>query len=297
MADLAGQATLDGMPTRLYQATPTRLTTWLDCPRRYRYAYLDRPRPPKGPPWAHNSMGGAVHNALAEWFRRPVPARTPDLAGRLVEDYWNDDGFRDDDQAAIWRVRAADMVRRYVSRLDPAMEPRGLERTVALTHRGAALQGRIDRIDERPPAGSAGPDDGDGDRDETELVIVDYKTGRHVLTTDDARSSLALALYAAAAQRTLRRHCRRVELHHLPSGDVIVWEHTDATLRRHLDRADDIAGECAAADAGFRAGRSGDADFPARPGPLCGWCDFVGVCPEGSAATLPRLSWSGLDES
>lgn len=280
------QATLEGMPTRLFQATPTRLTTWLDCPRRYRYTYLDRPRPPKGPPWAHNSMGGAVHNALAEWFRRPLEERTPGRAARLVEEYWKTDGFRDRDQSDTWRARAVDMVRRYVTGLDPAVEPRGLERTVALTYGGAALSGRIDRLDERPM-----PDDADA----TELIVVDYKTGRHLLTTDDARSSLALALYAAAAERTLRRRCRRVELHHLPSGEVITWEHTDMSVQRHLDRADDIARECAAADAAWRDGRRSDADFPARPGPLCGWCDFAAVCPEGSATTARRPSWAGLD--
>jgi putative RecB family exonuclease len=59
------QLSFDGMPRRLYSCTPTRLSTWLDCPRRYRMNYLDRPIPPKGPPWAHNSLGAAVHNALA----------------------------------------------------------------------------------------------------------------------------------------------------------------------------------------------------------------------------------------
>ena len=35
----------------------------------------------------------------------------------------------------------------------------------------------------------------------------------------------------------------------MPSGDVIKWEHTDATLARHLERAEDIASEAAAAQA------------------------------------------------
>ncbi|MDA8323370.1 MAG: PD-(D/E)XK nuclease family protein, partial [Actinomycetota bacterium] len=48
------------MPARLYSCTPTRLRTWLDCPRRYRMTYLDRPAPRKGPPWAHNSLGASV---------------------------------------------------------------------------------------------------------------------------------------------------------------------------------------------------------------------------------------------
>lgn len=273
-----GQASLGDMPRRLYRATPTRLTTWLDCPRRYRFSYLDRPPPPKGPPWAHNTLGAAVHNALAEWWRLPFGARTADRGTELVDMYWSADGFYDHVHAAVWLERAREMVRRYVSRLDPSAEPRGVERTVSTVHAGAALSGRVDRVDERGG----------------ELVVVDYKTGRHVLTTDDARSSLALAVYAAAASRTLRRPCRRVELHHLPTGDVVVWEHDDVSLDRHLNRAADIADECATADGAFHEGRHDDAMFPPRPSALCGWCDFRAHCPEGSAATPARDPWSGL---
>lgn len=272
------QPVLDGMPRRLYGATPTRLTTWLDCPRRYRFTYLDRPPPPKGPPWAHNTVGAVVHNVLSTWWRLPTTARTPERAGALVDELWMTEGFRDTEQVTRWRGRARDMVERYVSGLDPEDEPRGVERTVGLIHGQASLSGRIDRIDQR------------GD----ELVVVDYKTGRHLLSVNDAKSSLALAIYAAAAERTLRRACRRVELHHLPSGTVVAWEHDEHSLTRHLGRAESIAAECATADAAFRAGDDGDTTFPARPSSLCGWCDYQQHCPEGRALAPRRTSWAGL---
>jgi len=47
-------------------------------------SYLDRPAPPKGPPWAHNSVGASVHNALAGWWRLPLPRRTVAAAGALA---------------------------------------------------------------------------------------------------------------------------------------------------------------------------------------------------------------------
>jgi RecB family exonuclease len=289
------QLGFEEMPRRLYTCTPSRLNTWLDCPRRYRMTYLDRPMPPKGPPWAHNSVGASVHNALAAWWRLPVDERSPEAAGRLLLRGWLTDGFRDEAQSAQWRERAREMTERYVAGLDPSDEPLGVERTVATRTDRIAVSGRIDRLDARGP----------------ELVVVDYKTGRHVLTSDDARGSLALAIYAVAASRVLRRPCRRVELHHLPSGEVAVWEHTDESLARHIRRAEQIAAEAATADEAYRAGagkradvpkpRAGEVDhaphdelFPPRPGNLCSWCDFARHCPEGREAAPRKEPWAAL---
>jgi RecB family exonuclease len=280
------QLGFEGMPRRLYTCTPTRLSTWLDCPRRYRMTYLDRPPPGKGPPWAHNSLGASVHNALAGWWRLPPDGRTVAAAGRLVDRGWIEEGFADQTQSARYRERAIGMVERYVARLDPADEPVGIERTVATRTDVIVLSGRIDRLDARPT--EAG----------TELVVVDYKTGRHLLTVDDVRGSMALALYALAAARVLRRPCYRVELHHLPSGQVLAWSHSDESLARHLGRAEDIAQECAAADELMRDGlppERYDEVFPPRPSASCGWCDYLRHCPEGVAAAITRRPWDGLD--
>jgi RecB family exonuclease len=303
------QLGFEGMPKRLYACTPTRLGTWLDCPRRYRMTYLDRPPPAKGPPWAHNSLGASVHNALAGWWRLPRHRRTVAAAGDLLDQGWIGEGFADSLQSARYRHWARGLVETYVTGLDPASEPIGVERTVATRTELIAVSGRIDRLDDR--RGS----DGRG-----ELVVVDYKTGRHVLTVDDARTSLPLALYALAAERVMRRTCRRVELHHLPTGRVLAWEHTAESLARQLSRAEDIAAECAAADERFRAEkdalerdgaiRDGAVEdgavkdggqrlelpdvFPPRPGSWCGWCDYRACCPEGSAASEPRRPWDAL---
>jgi RecB family exonuclease len=263
------QEQLAGMPRRLFTATPSRLGCWQDCPRRYRFTYVDRPTPAKGPPWAHNSVGAAVHTALAAWWDLPLGRRTPESAAGLVRARWIPIGFRDEAQSQRWCDRAADMVQRYVAGVDPHDEPVGVERTVGMATERLAFSGRIDRLDRR------GED----------LVVVDYKTGRHVLSTDDTRGSLALALYALAAARTLRRRCVRVELHHLPTGEVLEWEHDGATLDRHLQRAHALADEISAAQ-----------DFPPNPGPMCGWCDFSAHCPEGRAAAAPKAPWDGLAE-
>jgi RecB family exonuclease len=169
------------------------------------------------------------------------------------------------------------------------------------------LSGRIDRLDERPgaerdgqPGEPGAPGVGDAAQRAgggTELVVVDYKTGRHLLTVDDARASLPLALYALAAERVMRRRCRRVELHHLPTGRVLAWAHTTEALSRQLRRATEIAAECADADERYRGGLTPgryDEVFPPSPRPACGWCDYLRQCPEGMAAAARRQPWDGL---
>ena len=280
------QGVLEGMPRRLYPCTPTRLSAWLDCPRRYRMTYLDRPAPAKGPPWAHNSFGASVHNALAGWWRLAMARRTVAAAGNLLERGWIEEGYADPAQSQRHRGKARDMVERYTGTLDPRAEPLGVERTVGAHTERIVVSGRIDRLDARRGPGG-----------DTELAVVDYKTGRRSLSTDDARTSLPLALYALAAARIFHAPCHRVELHHLPTGQVHAWEHSDETVARHVRRAEGIAAECEDADGRFRAGLAEaevDQVFPPRPGPACGWCDFRALCPEGSAAGPAHKPWDGL---
>ena len=266
------------MPERLFVCTPSKLSAFVDCPRRYRFAYVDRPTPPKGPPWAHNSLGASVHTALKNWYALPVARRGPGALPVLLKATWVREGYRDPDQERATYRRALDWLSRYVATLDPTDEPVGNERTVGATTERLALSGRIDRIDQR------------GD----ELVIVDYKTGRNVSTDDDARGSPALAAYVLGVRRTLRRPCSRVELHHLPSGTVAAWEHTDRSLANPVRRAEDIAVDIEAATSRMKAGESPDEAFPTAPGQQCTWCDFRPRCPTGRAAAPDRATWSFL---
>jgi putative RecB family exonuclease len=268
--DVPQQLGFEGMPERLFVCSPSKLGAFTDCPRRYRFSYVDRPTPPKGPPWAHNSLGASVHTALNNWFALAAERRVPGSLPTLLKATWVREGYRDVDQERAAYQQALRWLESYVATLDPAEEPLGVERVVATKTAVLAFNGRADRIDSR--VGPEGP----------EAVIVDYKTGRSGLDADDARGSQALALYAYAAQRVFRRPCHRVELHHLPTGTVASHEHTEESLARQLRRAEETAQDIVAAEKAVAAGADPDEAFPAQPGALCGWCDFRRSC---SAAT------------
>ena len=275
------QLTFAAMPRRLFRCTPSRLAAF-DCPRRYRFQYVDVPAPPRGPARAHNTMGAAVHDALSKWWQLDRRKRSPDSAAFLVERQWQTAGFRDDQQSLQWKAIAQRWVHRYVAEhVDPDDEPIGVERHVAATTDHLAIQGRVDRIDDR------------GD----EVVIVDYKTGRHECTDDDARGSQALALYVLAARRTLRRLCTRVELHHLPTGTIAAFEHSESSLARHVERAHATADDIVAATDTLASGADADDVFPPAPGPGCSWCDFRAHCAEGRAASAALDPWAGLPDT
>jgi putative RecB family exonuclease len=273
------QTEIAGLPRRLFRASPSRLLAWVDCPRRYRMQYLDRPSPPARAQRAHTSVGVAVHNALRDWWDLAPAERTPQAGAELVRTSWIDVGFRDGDQSLEWRARAQQHVTAYLTEVDPATQPLGIERTVSLKTESLALQGRIDRLDERPEG----------------LTVVDYKTSRVAPTDDDARTSLPLALYAAAVWKMFRRRCVRVELHHLPSGSVAVHEHTGDSLKRKIAEAESIASDARRAEEDYAEHGVDSGRFPANVGPLCQWCDFRAHCPAGQRVGPEKSGWAALE--
>jgi RecB family exonuclease len=208
--------------------------------------------------------------------------RVPGALPTLLKSTWVREGYRDVDQERAGYQRALQWLESYVSTLDAADEPLGVERVVATKTAVLAFNGRADRIDARQ--GPEGP----------EAVIVDYKTGRSGLDADDARGSQALALYAYAAERVFRRPCHRVELHHLPTGTVAAHEHTAESLARQVSRAEDTARDIMAAEKAVAAGADPDAEFPTNPGSLCSWCDFRKSCPAGVEAAS-KEPWAAVD--
>jgi putative RecB family exonuclease len=267
------------MPQRLYSASPSKLLTWLDCPRRYRMQYLDRPRPATRSPRAHTSVGVATHNALRDFWDLAPAERTPAVVEHLVRRSWIEAGFRDPEQSAQWRARTTVRVTEYLRGIDRDRQPLGVERTVSLHTATLAVTGRLDRLDDR-----------DG-----ELVVVDYKTGRAKLTDDDARTSLPLALYAVAVAGMFRRTCARVELHHVPTGVVFAHEHTPESLQRKVAEAESIAMDLRKADASHAELGVESTLFEPRLSPICTWCDFRAHCPAGQLVGPEKSDWAGLE--
>ncbi|MGB3829574.1 MAG: PD-(D/E)XK nuclease family protein [Ornithinimicrobium sp.] len=266
-------------PGKLLSVSPSRLGTWLDCPRAYRLQYLDRPRPPQAAARAIASIGNSTHAALAQFWDLADHERTPAAVEELMSRVWQRAGFADARQSEQWRVRATRWVIDYLRTIDRAKHPAAVERTVAMPTDTLAITGRVDQVEER-----------DG-----ELVVIDYKTGSAGVTPGSARTSLALGLYALAVSRMFRRPVRLVELHHVPTRSLDVHRHTDESLARKLAEAESIGLDLRAAHQDYAEHGADSTLFAARPSALCRWCSVQQHCPEGLAMGPAHPGEVGLD--
>jgi CRISPR/Cas system-associated exonuclease Cas4 (RecB family) len=254
----------------LFELNPSKLQCYLDCPRQYRFRYVDRR--PERRTFAPTALGLSVHKALRNFYGLEPAERTVDNLLRALRRAWDGTGYRSAKDAEDAYARAEDMLRRYHAGTDPQRA-----RVVALeskfshakSREGILVTGRVDRID---------IDDG-------EYVIVDYKTGRFGRHDDAIDESLPLSLYAIAVSAVLGRPVKRIAVEHLPTG-------RRAETRRDIDR---LSGDWKALVDLADEMRSLEAEFPPRPGPLCPWCDYLMICPEGRASM--RVSNAAPDEA
>ena len=260
------QLMLADMPQRLFACTPSRLAAF-DCPRRYRFTYLDRPTPPRGAPWAHNTVGAVGPPGAAPLVAaaaRPAARRTRARA------WWSATGSRRLPRRAqsnrALREHAAGWVRDYLDRAS----------TRPTSRSASSAPSRCAPSAWPCPAGSTASTSA-----ATSSSSSTTRPAGTPLTDDDARGSQALALYVLAVRRTLRRACRRVELHHLPTGTVAAFEHTDGVARPARRAGRGHRGRHRRGHRHAGLGRRRRRGVPAAPSPGCSLVRLPPALPRG----------------
>ena len=282
---------LPGMPTRLFVASPTRLTTFSDCPRRYRMNYLERPTPPPGPPWAHLSFGASVHQALRGWYDLPAGGRTASAGAALVRarlDHRGLPGPRAERRLSGARRRDGRVVRR---RTGPGRRARRRRTDGGPAHPDDGGQ-RTDRPPRRagrsrrtPRAGGRRLQDGAG----AAHAATTRADRSHWRSTPSPRSAPCAGRVAPSSCTTCRAApWRPGPTPRLPCSGTLRGPRTSRLMPHRWTRR------------GGTASRTGpeewDEVFPPRPGNQCGWCERSRHCPEGRTASPPKSSWAGLPD-
>jgi putative RecB family exonuclease len=252
------------MPITLPRSlSPTRVTSFTDCPLAFRLRAIDRlPEPPS----PHASKGTLVHRALERLvWDHPGAERTREVAGAELARAWTElqgsEEFAalelDEQAAAEFYADAVALVDNYFALEDPAgVRAVGVEVCLEAELDGLRLRGIIDRLD----LDAAG-----------ELVVVDYKTGRAPSERFEKAKMTGVHLYALLCEQTLGKVPVEVRLLHLREPISITATPTVQTLRGQRVRT------MAVWRAIERACERDD--FQPRPSPLCDYCSYQEWCP------------------
>ena len=251
--------------------SPSGAATFEQCPRRWKFRYVDKVEEPGG---VAAAAGTFVHLVLEQVMALPAAERTVEAARQAATTAWEtfstEDAYQnlglDDAEKRQFMWRAWTGVEGLWTLEDPAaVDVVATEQNLEADLAGVPFRGIVDRVDRNS----------DG-----EVVVSDYKSGKAPPRGYGGRHLRQVLLYAAAL-RTAGQPVDRVAVLYLGQRPVSVRV-TDRLL-------DDAVGKLASTWENIGSACS-TGRFDPKPGPLCGWCPHTAACPEGAAELETRAA-------
>ena len=238
--------------------SPTKITTYLACPVKYKWTYIDaRGR------WylrskSYYSFGTSLHRALERFHDSgDVGVSTTEEAVAALEESWVDAGYRSADEAAEALGEGREIVARYVeAQMLSERKAKTLftERQMRYDLGEFALIGRLDRLDEL--------EDGT-------LEVVDYKSGRSEVDPEEVRTDIAMTCYGLLVRRKYPER---------PVSGTIVAIRTGASGTATWSAEELDAFESDLRDLGAEILNEDYEELRPTYKSLCPHCDFLPLC-------------------
>ena len=244
----------------MLKISPFALSMFNQCPRQYKFRYIDGLARQYRKPWPWLTMGDNIHAALKDFLSAPVEHRTQETIETLLRKKWqrNRQGFADEEEEKRWGERALAQVRWFAQTQEVGLTPFLLEKwhEAPIREGHITLGGRIDRID-RLADGS--------------VHVIDYKTGRMPENID----TFQLLLYVLILLKTLPYPILKASYLYLASGKWHTIEPNKYDLQQAMERFLEMVYEIET-----------EREYPERVSSLCTFCDFLEICGMGQEAGL-----------
>ncbi|TRZ93900.1 MAG: PD-(D/E)XK nuclease family protein [Dehalococcoidia bacterium] len=253
----------------MFEASSYKLNMFQQCPRRYKFQYIDglidiyrKPRP-------YFTMGDHVHAALKDFMSTvPTCERNISKLEHLLREKWqrNRKGFTDKEDEKRWGEKALNQLRWFAQSQDLSVTPLMVEKyhKVELST-NISLAGRIDRVDQEV----------DGS-----LHVIDYKTGKMLSEPNQTQ----LHIYALILSKEQDLPISKVSCLYLEVGKFQTLKPTTADLDQVASYIIDLVDR-------IRMER----EYSATPNNYCGTCDFLEICPNREEAAKLIVSEDEID--
>lgn len=238
--------------------SPSKISTYLACPVKYKWTYLDD----RGK-WylrskSYYSFGTSLHAVLQRFHDEgDQGVTTSTQAVAALEESWISAGYDSQDEMMQALSEGKSIVEKYVDAV--ASQPVTaktilVEKSLRLDLGDFVLLGRLDRVDEG--------DDGT-------IEVVDYKSGRETVTSDEVATDLAMGCYQLLLREAYPGKKVVASIIALRSGDKATSGFSDQEAEGFRRDIEFIGGEI--------LHRDYENLVPVRK-PLCEGCDFVDLC-------------------
>ena len=242
----------------MFEVSPFSINMFRQCPRQYKFQYIDHLGDIYRKARPYFTMGDHVHATLKDFLSVvPVTERNLTKLDSLLREKWqrNRKGFNDREDEKKWGEKALKQLRWFAKNHDLAVTPFMIENNhkVELTD-NILLKGRIDRVDR----------ESDGN-----LHIIDYKTGKIPAKID----RLQLHIYALILAKKQDIPVKKASYLYLDACKWQTIELTEPDLKQAtsyvIEMADRICQE---------------KEYPASPNLFCFNCYFLEICPRKAEA-------------
>ena len=256
------------------RASYSALTTYKQCPLKYKFQEIDKIRVPKG---LEAVFGNIIHGCLKYMFERGPLYPTSDEVIDRFRSLWqalpaarqektNIEIKPEEDKA--YCEDGLNILKNFYQRNQPwNFNVLDLESRFEVlipdqaTGENHILTGVIDRIDKAT---------------NTDIYeIIDYKTSRRMPSQDTLDKDLQMSIYHLGISKRwphLKPENIKLSLYFLKHGEKITTSRSQEDLEKTKTLVIDIINE-------VKERIKNNFDFPPFPSPLCGWCGYKPKCP------------------
>lgn len=244
------------------------LETFIQCPAKYKYQFIDRIRTPKS---KEAVFGTLIHECL-KMFHNPSRATPPseDELLKYFTEKWDGALYQDQQEESFAFHQGIQVLKNYclnnqgnefniVALEIPFETPIVAEiKDVAIPRRELhQITGRIDRIDKLP----------DGS-----FEVIDYKTSKRMPSQEEVDKNLQLSVYILGLYQRwpgLQKESRpaKLSLYFLKHGEKISTSRDNQQINESKEIIVSLINQIK------------QSKFEPRQNPLCGWCSFQPHCP------------------